>query len=160
VVQPGGLETRVASVEGPDGPLGEASAPLSVALTLEDELDAGRGALICGRDRPARSSRDIVATVCWMGESAGHAGGRYVLKHTTRSERARLEIVHEALDVATLSTAPKGESVGLNDIARVSIRCAGELVFDAYAANRTTGAFILIDEATNDTVAAGMIADD
>jgi sulfate adenylyltransferase subunit 1 (EFTu-like GTPase family) len=94
-----------------------------------------------------------------MGESAGRAGGRYVLKHTTRSERARLEIVHEALDVATLSTTPKGDSVGLNDIARVSIRCAGELVFDTYAENRTTGAFILIDEATNDTVAAGMIAD-
>jgi bifunctional enzyme CysN/CysC len=159
VVQPGGLQTRVASVEGPDGPLDEASAPLSVALTLEDDLDAGRGALICSPDGPARTARDIVATVCWMGESAGRAGGRYLLKHTTRSERARLEIVHDALDVATLSTTPQGDSVGLNEIARVSLRCAGELVFDPYAENRTTGAFILIDEATNDTVAAGMIAD-
>jgi sulfate adenylyltransferase subunit 1 len=159
VVLPGGLSTRVAAVEGPDGPLDEASAPLSVALTFEDELDVGRGALICPVDVQARSARDVVATVCWMGESAGRPGGRYVLKHTTRSERARLEIVHEALDVATLSTTPKGDSVGLNDIARVSIRCAGELVFDTYAENRTTGAFILIDEATNDTVAAGMIAD-
>jgi bifunctional enzyme CysN/CysC len=159
VVEPGGLETRVETVEGPDGPLAAASAPLSIALTLEDELDAGRGALICAPDVPARTARDVVATVCWMGESAGRAGGRYVLKHTTRSERARLEIVHEALDVATLSTTPKGDSVGLNEIARVSIRCAGELVFDPYSANRTTGAFILIDEATNDTVAAGMIAD-
>jgi bifunctional enzyme CysN/CysC len=159
VVQPGGLLTRVASVEGPDGPLDEASAPLSVALTLEDDLDAGRGALICSPDGPARTARDIVATVCWMGESAGRAGGRYLLKHTTRSERARLEIVHDALDVATLSTTPQGDSVGLNEIARVSLRCAGELVFDPYAENRTTGAFILIDEATNDTVAAGMIAD-
>ncbi len=159
VVQPGGLETRVARVEGPDGPLDEASAPLSVALTLEDELDVGRGALICAPDGPARAARDIVATVCWMGESAGRAGGRYLLKHTTRSERARLEIVHDALDVATLSSTPQGDSVGLNEIARVSIRCAGELVFDPYSANRTTGAFILIDEATNDTVAAGMIGD-
>jgi bifunctional enzyme CysN/CysC len=159
LVQPGGLETRIAAVEGPDGPLDAAAAPLSVALTLEDELDVGRGALICAADAPARASRDVVATVCWMGESPGRPGGRYVLKHTTRSERARLEIVHEALDVATLTTTPKGDSVGLNDIARVSIRCAGELVFDPYAANRTTGAFILIDEATNDTVAAGMIAD-
>jgi bifunctional enzyme CysN/CysC len=158
-VQPGGLETRVGAVEGPDGPLDEARAPLSVALVLEDELDVGRGALICGADSPARASRDIVATVCWMGESAGRPGGRYVLKHTTRSERARLEIVHEALDVATLTTTPRGDSVGLNDIARVSIRCAGELIFDPYAENRTTGAFILIDEATNDTVAAGMLAD-
>jgi len=159
VVQPGGRETRVAAVEGPDGPLDEAAAPLSVALTLEDELDVGRGALICAADAPAESSRDIVATVCWMGETAGRPGSRFVLKHTTRSERARLEIVHETLDVATLATSPRGDSVGLNDIARVSLRCAGELVFDPYADNRTTGAFILIDEATNDTVAAGMIAD-
>ena len=159
VVQPGGIQTRVATVEGPDGPLDSAGAPLSVALTLEDELDVGRGALICAADAPAYASRDVVATLCWMGESPGRPGGRYVLKHTTRSERARLEIVHEALDVATLAATPKGDSVGLNDIARVSIRCAGELVFDPYSANRTTGAFILIDEASNDTVAAGMIAD-
>jgi bifunctional enzyme CysN/CysC len=158
-VLPSGLTTRVAAVEGPDGPLDEASAPLSVALTLENELDVGRGALICPVEAQPRAARDVVATVCWMGESAGRAGGRYVLKHTTRSERARLEIVHEALDVATLSTTPRGDSVGLNDIARVSLRCAGELVFDTYVENRTTGAFILIDEATNDTVAAGMIAD-
>jgi sulfate adenylyltransferase subunit 1 len=158
-VLPSGLTTRVAAVEGPDGPLDEASAPLSVALTLENELDVGRGALICPVEAQPRAARDVVATVCWMGESAGRAGGRYVLKHTTRSERARLEIVHEALDVARLSTTPRGDSVGLNDVARVSLRCAGELVFDTYVENRTTGAFILIDEATNDTVAAGMIAD-
>ncbi len=155
----GASTTRVTGIEGPDGPLDSASAPLSVALSLEDELDVGRGTLICDAAAPARSSRDIEATVCWMGESAGRAGGRYLFKHTARSERARLEIIHEALDVATLSSAPHGDSIGLNDIARVSIRCAGELAFDAYADNRTTGAFILIDEATNDTVAAGMIAD-
>jgi sulfate adenylyltransferase subunit 1 len=155
----GGAHTRVAGIEGPDGPLDAAAAPLSVAVSLEDELDVGRGALIADAAAPPRSSRDIEATVCWMGEAAGRAGGRYLLKHTGRSERARLEIVHETLDVATLSSAPTGDSLGLNDIARVSLRCAGELAFDAYADNRTTGAFILIDEATNDTVAAGMIAD-
>jgi len=155
----GGLTSRVTAIEGPDGPLDAAAAPLSVAVSLEDELDVGRGALICDAAAPARSARDLEATVCWMGESAGRAGGRYLLKHTARSERVRLEIVHEALDVATLASAPLGDSIGLNDIARVSIRCAGDLAFDTYADNRTTGAFILIDEATNDTVAAGMIAD-
>jgi sulfate adenylyltransferase large subunit len=159
VVLPSGLRTRVTAVEGPDGPLDAGGAPLSVAVTLEDELDVGRGALICDQAAPPRAARDIEATVCWMGESPGRAGGRYLLKHTARAERARLEIVHEALDVATLTTRPNGDSLGLNDIARVSLRCAGDLVFDAYAENRTTGAFILIDEATNDTVAAGMIAD-
>ena len=97
--------------------------------------------------------------MCWLGESPGRVGGRYLLKHTTRTERVRLEIVRETLDVATLTSHPGADSLGLNDIARVSLRCASELVFDPYVENRSTGAFILIDEGTNDTVGAGMIAD-
>jgi bifunctional enzyme CysN/CysC len=158
-ILPGGLTTRVAAVEGPGGPLEEAAAPLSVAVVLEDELDVGRGALISRPDDPPTASRNVEATVCWMGESPARVGGRYVVKHTTRSERAKLEIVHETLDVATLTSRPGADSLGLNDIARVSLRCASDLVFDAYASNRTTGAFILIDSATNDTVGAGMISD-
>jgi sulfate adenylyltransferase subunit 1 (EFTu-like GTPase family) len=103
-------------------------------------------------------ARDLSATLCWLGESPGRLGGRYLLKHTTRCERVRLEAVDEMLDVTTLSGRPGGDSLGLNDIARVSLRCASELTFDPYAENRWTGAFILIDEATNDTVGAGMIA--
>jgi sulfate adenylyltransferase subunit 1 len=158
-VLPGGLTTRVAAVEGPAGPLEAAGAPLSVAVVLEDELDAGRGALICGVESRPAASRDLEATICWMGESPARVGGRYLLKHTTRTERVRLEIVRETLDVATLTARPGADSLGLNDIARVALRCASELVFDPYSENRTTGAFILIDEATNDTVGAGMIAD-
>jgi bifunctional enzyme CysN/CysC len=97
--------------------------------------------------------------VCWLGESPGRVGGRYLLKHTTRTERVRLEVVRETLDVASLTAHPGADSLGLNDIARVSLRCASELVFDPYVANRSTGAFILIDDGTNDTVGAGMIAD-
>ena len=159
VVLPGGLSTRVAAVEGPAGPLDAAGAPLSVAVVLEDELDVGRGALLCGAHEQPHASRNIEATVCWMGESPGRVGGRFVLQHTTRSERARLEIVRETLAGAPLPPRPAPDSLGLNDIARVSLRCAAELLFDPYSSNRTTGAFILIDEATNDTVGAGMIAD-
>jgi bifunctional enzyme CysN/CysC len=159
VVVPSGLTTRVAAVEGPSGPLQSAGAPVSVAVTLEDELDAGRGALLCAPDRRPHVTRDVEATVCWLGESPARVGGRYLLKHTTRTERVRLEIVRETLDVATLGAHPGADSLGLNDIARVSLRCAAELVFDPYTENRTTGAFILIDETTNDTVGAGMIAD-
>jgi bifunctional enzyme CysN/CysC len=159
VVLPAGLTTRVAAVEGPSGPVESAGAPLSVALRLEDEVDAGRGAMICRPDERPRTARDIEATLCWLGESPGVPGGRYVLKHTTRTERARLEVVHDTLQVATLQTRPGGDSLGLNDIGRVTLRCASELVFDPYAQNRITGAFILIDETTNDTVGAGMIAD-
>jgi sulfate adenylyltransferase large subunit len=158
VVLPSGLSSRVSAVEGPSGPLDSASAPLSVALSLEDELDVGRGALICPPAERPVAARELDATVCWLGESPARVGGRYLVKHTTRCERARLEAVRETLDVATLTGKPGGDSLGLNDIARVSLRCASELTFDPYAQNRWTGAFILIDEATNDTVGAGMIA--
>jgi bifunctional enzyme CysN/CysC len=159
LVLPAGLRTRLAAVEGPSGPLPEAGAPLSVALRLEDEVDAGRGALLCRPDERPRAARDLRATLCWMGESPGRPGGRFLLKHTTRTERARLEVIHETLDVATLEARPGADSLGLNDIGRVSLRCAAELIFDPYASSRATGAFILVDEATNDTVAAGMLAD-
>jgi bifunctional enzyme CysN/CysC len=158
VVLPGGLQTRVASVEGPGDALEEARAPLSVAVTLEDEVDVGRGALICAAAARPLAARDLDATVCWMGESAARPGGRYVLKHTTRTERVRLEAIRDTLDVATLAAAPGDDSLGLNEIGRVTLRCAGELAFDPYGDNRIMGAFILIDEASNDTVAAGMLA--
>ncbi len=102
-------------------------------------------------------ARELEATVCWLGESPGRVGGRYVLKHTTRSERVKLDAVRESLDVATLTPKPGGDSLGLNDIARVTLRSASELAFDPYRDNRWMGAFILIDEASNDTVGAGMI---
>ena len=156
-VLPGGLTSRVTAVEGPGGPLESAGAPLSVAVSLEDELDVGRGALICPpADRPF-VARELEATLCWLGESPGRAGGRFLLKHTSRCERVRLEAVRQTLDVATLTGRPGGDSLGLNDIARVSLRCASELAFDPYRDNRWMGASILIDEASNDTVGAGMI---
>jgi bifunctional enzyme CysN/CysC len=157
VVLPSGLSSRVTAVEGPAGPLESASAPLSVAVSLEDELDVGRGALICPPGERPFAARELQAMLCWLGESPARVGGRYLVKHTTRCERARLEAVHETLDVATLTGKPGGDSLGLNDIARVTLRCASELNFDPYAENRWTGAFILIDEATNDTVGAGML---
>jgi bifunctional enzyme CysN/CysC len=158
VVLPSGLSSRVSAIEGPDGPLESASASLSVAVSLADELDVGRGALICPPAERPVVARELEATLCWLGESPGRAGGRYLIKHTTRCERVRLETVRETLDVATLTPRPGGDSLGLNEIARVSVRCASELAFDPYAENRWTGAFILIDSATNDTVGAGMIA--
>jgi bifunctional enzyme CysN/CysC len=158
VVLPGGLSSRVSAVEGPAGPLESASAPLSVAVSLEDELDVGRGALICPPAERPVAARELEATICWLGESPGRVGARYLLKHTSRCEHVKLDTVREMLDVATLTPKAGGDSLGLNDIARVSLRCASELVFDPYAENRWMGAFILIDSATNDTVGAGMIA--
>jgi bifunctional enzyme CysN/CysC len=159
LVLPAGITTRVASVETPDGPVEAAPAPLSIAVRLEDEVDAGRGALIADPVARPHASRDVHATLCWLGESPARLGGRYLLKHTTRTERARLEVIHHTLQVETLVPRPGADVLGLNDIGRVSLRTSADLLYDPYAANRATGAFILIDEATNETVGAGMLSD-
>ena len=159
VVLPSALKTRVAAVHTPAGPVQSAGAPLSVSVRLEDEIDAGRGALLARPDEPPVSARDVEATLCWLGESPARLGGRYVLKQTTRAERARIELIHHTLQVETLQERPGADLLGLNDIGRVALRCAGELLYDPYAINRTTGSFILVDEQTNDTVGAGLLAD-
>ena len=158
VVLPSGLTLARERRRGPGRAAGVGERAAVGGGVAEDELDVGRGALICPPAERPFTARDLEATVCWLGESPARLGGRYLLKHTTRTERVRLETVRETLDVATLTPKPGADSLGLNDIARVSLRCAAELVFDPYAENRWTGAFILIDEATNDTVGAGMIA--
>jgi bifunctional enzyme CysN/CysC len=159
VVLPSGLTTRIAAVEGPDGPVEAAPAPLSIAVRLEDELDAGRGALICRPGEAPLTARDVVATVCWLGENPARLGGRYLIKHLTRTERARLEEIHHTLHVEDLAERVGADSLGRNEIGRVALRVSAELLYDPYAANRETGAFILIDEGTNETVGAGMLAD-
>ncbi|MEA2310277.1 MAG: bifunctional enzyme CysN/CysC [Solirubrobacteraceae bacterium] len=157
VVLPSGVRTRVAGIDGPRGPVEEAAAPLSVAVSLEDELDVARGALIAPAGAPPRGAREIGATLCWLGDAQSKPRGRYLLKHTTTTVRTVLEEVHHTLEVDTLSERAGADCVGRNEIGRVTLRCSAELFFDPYAENRTTGSFILIDEATNDTVAAGLI---
>jgi sulfate adenylyltransferase large subunit len=159
VVLPAGLRTRVTAVETPAGRVDAAPAPLSVAVRLADEIDAGRGALICRPDELPVSGRDVDATLCWLGESPARIGGRYLIKLGTRTERCRLEMIHDTLQVETLESRPGADSLGRNEIGRVALRASTDLVYDPYAVNRQTGAFILIDEHTNDTVGAGMLAD-
>jgi bifunctional enzyme CysN/CysC len=159
VVLPAGVRTRIAAVEGPSGPIESARAPLSVAVRLQDEIDAGRGALICRPDEAPLAGRDVEATLCWLGDSPARLGGRYLIKHLTRTERVRLEVIHHTLQVETLEARPGADSLGRNEIGRVALRASAELLYDPYAVNRQTGAFILIDEHTNETVGAGMLAD-
>ena len=159
VVLPSGLTTRVAAVEGPDGPLEAAPAPLSVSVRLEDEVDAGRGTLLVRPGEEPLTGRDVEATLCWLGENPARLGGRYLIKHTTRTERARLEVIHHTLHVEDLAERPGADALGRNDIGRVSLRVSADLRYDPYAVNRLTGAFILIDEASNETVGGGMLAD-
>ena len=159
VVLPGGRRTRVAAVETYDGELDEAFPPMSVIVRLADDLDVGRGDLLCRPGDAPAPSRELVADLCWMAEAPLRAGGRYAIKHTTRSARAVVDAIEHRVDVHTLDPVPGPDALGLNDIGRVRLRMSAPLVADTYARNRATGSFVLIDEATNDTVGAGMIAE-
>ncbi|WP_372791955.1 EF-Tu/IF-2/RF-3 family GTPase, partial [Paraconexibacter sp.] len=161
LVLPSGARTTVASVETFDGPLDEAFAGMSVTLRLADERDVSRGDMIVKASEDAvRVTREFEADVCWMGEQPLRPGARFELKHTTSTVRAVVDAVDEVVDVETLEPRVGDGSpaeLALNDIGRVRLRVSRELALDPYAVNRATGAFILIDEATNDTVGAGMV---
>src|SRR5262249_60845565 len=116
-----------------------------------------RGGMLCDPDQPPVAARQLEATVCWMSERPLQAGARLGIKQTTRSVRAIVEDIRSVLDVHTLEDDTSMHELQLNDIGVVTLRLSAPLAVDAYADNRTTAAFILIDEATNDTVAAGMI---
>jgi bifunctional enzyme CysN/CysC len=156
VVLPSGLETRVEAVETDDGQLDEAFPPLSVTLRLEDELDVSRGDMIVDADSAPEPARTLEATVCWMSERPLTPGGRFKLKHTTRTVPARVEAIESRIDVTSLDEEDTGE-LALNDVGRVRLRLGQPLFADPYERNRVTGSFILIDEATNDTAGGGMI---
>ncbi len=157
-VLPGGERTRIAAIDTYEGELEEAIAPMSVAVRLQDELDVSRGELICHPQREPLVARELTADVCWMAQKPLRPGGRYLVKQTTRGATAVVEEIENLLDVHTLERDAPPVELGLNDIGRVRLRTSTPLVFDPYKSNRRTGSFILIDEASNETVAAGMIA--
>jgi sulfate adenylyltransferase large subunit len=157
LVLPSGRRTKVAAIDTYDGPLELAFPTMSVTLRLEDDIDISRGDLIAGADEPPIVARDLEAMVCWMSELPMRPGGRYAIHHTTRAARAIIERLEYRVDVNTLEHDTDAETLELNEIGRVHLRSSAPLVVDTYARNRTTGSFILIDETTNDTVAAGMI---
>ena len=129
---------------------------VSVALRFTDEIDVSRGDMIVeATDQPV-AAREIEAHICWMSEQPMAPRGKYAIKHTTRSARAIIEQIDHRVDINTLEHV-KADQLVLNEIGRVRLRCSAPLVVDPYSRNRTTGSFILIDESTNDTVAAGMI---
>jgi sulfate adenylyltransferase large subunit len=156
VVLPSGLRTTVASVETHDGPLDVAVQGQAVVVRLADDLDVARGDMLCDPADPPAVARELEATVCWMSERPVEQGARLAIKHTTRWARAILDEIVSVLDVETLDR-DTAERLELNDLAHVRLRLAAPLLVDPYDVNRTTGAFILVDEATNETVGAGMV---
>ncbi len=157
MVLPSGLTSRIASIDTADGPVEEAYAPMSVTVRLADNLDVSRGDLICRPNNAPMVTQDVEATVCWMIDKPLRAGAKLAIKHTTRSARAVVRDLRYRLDVNTLHRDEDATELGLNDIGRVRLRTTQPLFADEYRRNRTTGGFILIDEATNATAGAGMI---
>jgi sulfate adenylyltransferase subunit 1 len=157
MVLPSGLTSRIASIDTADGPIEEAYAPMSVTVRLEDNLDVSRGDLICRPHNAPMVTQDVEAMVCWMTDKPLRAGTKLAIKHTTRSARVVIRDLRYRLDVNTLHRDETVAELRLNDIGRVRMRSTQPLFADEYRRNRTTGGFILIDEATNATAGAGMI---
>ena len=157
VVLPSGRRSRVAAVETADGPLEQAVPPMSVTIRLEDDIDVGRGDLLADPECAPAVARELEARVCWMSERPLEPRSRLVLKQATRTVRAVAEVLESVVDIETLTEVERPERLELNDIGRVGFRLAEPLAVDPYAQNHATGAFILIDESTNETVGAGMV---
>ncbi|MCW2665595.1 MAG: sulfate adenylyltransferase, large subunit [Frankiales bacterium] len=156
-VLPSGRRTTVAALDTYDGELAEAVAGQAITVRLADEVDVSRGDMLVAASAPPTSAQSVEATVCWMADAPLRQGQRLLVKHTTRTAKALVATLHDRLDVTTLERSPAAELV-LNDIGRVTLRTATPLFADPYAVDRRTGAFILVDEATGNTVGAGMVA--
>lgn len=159
IVLPAGKTSRISAIEGPSGPVEVAFPPMAVAISLADDIDISRGDLIARPNNQPRVTQEFDATVCWMAdESALEPGRDYLIKHTTRTTRARVTALDYRLDVNTLHRDKEATALKLNELGRVSLRTQQPLLLDEYSRNAATGgSFILIDPNTNGTVAAGMI---
>lgn len=157
IALPSGFTSTIKSIETIDGPLEEAFPPMSVVVTLEDDIDISRGDMIAKVNNQPKIGQDIELMVCWLNDKKLQVGGKYALKHTTKDVRCVVKDVRYKVNINTLHRIEDDLTIGLNDIGRIVIRTTSPLFYDSYRKNRTTGSLILIDEFTNETVGAGMI---
>ena len=154
---PAGMVTTVKQIWTYDGPVQEAFCPQSVTLVLEHDIDISRGSMLVGLDHLPGSTTELQAEVCWMHARALQPGRKYFLKHTTHTVQVVVTEIVNKLNLDTLEAELAPAELGVNDIGEIRLRAAKPLVFDGYAINRLTGSFILIEQGTNATVAAGML---
>lgn len=157
-ILPSGFSSKIKSIDTYEGALDQAFPPQSVCITLEDDVDISRGDMIVKRNNKPEVSQDIDLMICWLNEKPLQLNGKYALKHTTRDARCVIKEVKYKMDINTLQRITDDKNIKMNDIAKISIRTTVPLLFDSYRRNRVTGSLILIDEVTNETVGAGMIA--
>lgn len=154
---PSGFTSRIKSIETFDGIVEEAYAPMSVVITLEDDIDISRGDMIVKSTNQPNVGQDIDMMVCWLNKKKIIPGGKYAIKHTTKETRCIIKDIRYKVNVNTLHRIEDDLEIGLNDIGRILIRATAPLFYDSYKRNRATGSLILVDEFTNETVGAGMI---
>ena len=158
MVMPSGFTTKVKGIHSLEGDLDEAFAPMSISMTLQDEIDISRGDMIAKPNNHPKTSQDLELMICWFSESKKlQLGGKYMLKHTTKDVKAIVKEVRYKMNINTLRKIEDDLEIGLNDIGRITVRTSNPLFHDTYRRNRLTGSVILVDESTNNTVAAGMI---
>jgi bifunctional enzyme CysN/CysC len=157
VVLPTGFTSTIAGIDEYGGAIPEAFPPMSVSIRLADDLDVSRGDMLCRPNNTPTVTQDIDAMVCWFSDRPLRVGGTYLVKHTTRTSRVRVQQLNYRLDVNTLHRDESHGSLAMNDMGRIGFRAAVPLFIDEYRRNRRTGSFILVDEATFETVGAGMV---
>ncbi|MBT3418069.1 MAG: sulfate adenylyltransferase subunit CysN [Flavobacteriales bacterium] len=156
-VLPSGFTSKIKSIDTFDGEVAEAFSPMSVCMTLEDDIDISRGDMLVRENNKPTVEQDIDVMICWMNEKKMIPRGKYTIRHTSQTARCIIKEVKYKMDVNTLHRLEDEKEIRLNDIGRITVRTTKPLFFDSYRRNRNTGSIILVDEATNETVAAGMI---
>ncbi|MEL1243422.1 GTP-binding protein [Flavobacterium sp. DGU11] len=157
VVLPSGFTSKIKSINAGETEVEEAYAPMSVALTLEDDIDVGRGNMIVKKNNQPEMKQEFDVMLCWLNNQPARPGAKYTLMHTSNEQRAIIKNVVYKVDINTYERNNEDKDLTMNDIARVTVRAAQNVMIDPYRDNRNTGSVILIDEGTNETVAAGMI---
>ena len=157
IVLPSGFTSKIKSIDTFDGEVAEAFSPMSVCMTLHDDIDISRGDMLVRENNKPTINQDIDVMICWMNEKKMIPKGKYTIRHTSQTARCIIKEVKYKMDINTLHRMEDKKEIGLNDIGRITIRTTKPLFFDSYRRNRNTGSIILVDEATNETVAAGMI---
>ena len=157
-VLPSGFTSEIESIHTADGPMDEVFAPFSCSLLLKGDIDVSRGDMIVKINNPPNRGQDIEAMLCWFSDKKMMIRGKYSLRHTTKEVKAIVNDLQYKININTLRKIEDDKEFEMNEIGRVSIRTSAPIYFDSYENNRTTGSFILVDDMTNETVAAGMIS--
>ena len=156
-VLPSGFTSKIKSLNTGEQEITEAFAPMSISMTLEDDIDVSRGDMIVKKNNQPEGEQEFDVMLCWLNNDAAKPRAKYTVMHTSNEQRAMIKNIVYKIDINTYNRNTEDKDLTMNDIARVTIRTTHRLMLDSYRDNRNTGSIILIDESTNETVAAGMI---